>query len=60
MTLSSTDMRLLKYPGGKTRVLDILYNCFPNHNTYIEPFGGSYVVLLNKKMVKIELIRHNI
>lgn len=56
MSVSSTDLRLFKYPGGKTRLLETLYSYFPEHHTYIEPFGGSYVVILNKKRCKVELV----
>lgn len=56
MKTSSTNLRFFKYPGGKTRVLDTLYSYFPEHHTYIEPFGGSYVVILNKKQCKVELV----
>jgi len=56
MTVNNKKLRLLKYVGGKTRVLDQLYQYFPKHYTYIEPFGGSYVVLLNKIKSPIEAI----
>lgn len=56
MKSKSTDLRLFKYPGGKTRVLETLFSYFPNHHTYIEPFGGSYVVILNKDRCKVELV----
>lgn len=36
------------YPGGKTRFVDEIISRLPDHRTYVEPFGGSAAVLLNK------------
>lgn len=50
--------KLFNYPGAKTRILDELYSNFPkNHHLmkYIEVFGGSGVVLFNKKQSEIEI-----
>jgi DNA adenine methylase len=49
-------LQLLMYPGSKGRILDTLYSIFPSHSTYIEPFGGSYVVLMHKDRVPVEAI----
>lgn len=43
------------YPGGKTRSLDKILPVLPYRNNYIEPFGGSGVVLLNRRPCKLEV-----
>ena len=48
-------LRLFAYPGGKGRVLHWLYSIFPEAFTYIEVFGGSFVVVLNIKWSKYSL-----
>lgn len=49
-------LRLLKYPGAKTKILQELYSYFPPHYTYVEPFVGSYAVILNKERSTIEWV----
>jgi DNA adenine methylase len=43
------------YVGGKTRLVDWVTDHLPNHTTYVEPFGGSAAVLLNKPRSAIEV-----
>lgn len=43
--------------GAKSRLRSYLISIFPKHHTYIEPFGGSFKVILWKaKRSKIEII----
>lgn len=43
------------YIGGKTRLADWVIDHLPGHTTYVEPFGGSAAVLLNKPRSKVEV-----
>lgn len=37
-----------QYPGSKARISPWIVSHLPSHNTYVEPFGGSAAVLVNK------------
>lgn len=50
MTLSA-----FPYPGGKTVYCDEIIGRMPDHRRYVEPFGGSAAVLLNKPRSYIEV-----
>lgn len=43
------------YIGGKTRLADWIIDHLPDHTTYVEPFGGSAAVLLNKARSDVEV-----
>lgn len=43
------------YPGGKTTLVDDIVQYFPRHRRYVEVFGGSAAVLLNKPPSYIEV-----
>jgi DNA adenine methylase len=43
------------YPGGKTTYCQEVIQRMPDHRRYVEPFGGSAAVLLNKPQSYIEV-----
>ncbi len=43
------------YVGGKFYMLDVILKLIPEHEIYIEPFGGSAKVLINKPPSKVEI-----
>jgi DNA adenine methylase len=43
------------YPGGKAQYADWIYQNFPDHECYVEPFGGGAGVLYHKPRSKIEV-----
>lgn len=43
------------YPGGKTYMADWIIQHFPDHDCYVEPFGGGASVLVNKPESRVEV-----
>lgn len=43
------------FPGGKSKYSDWIVNHFPAHDCYVEVFGGSGAVLLNKPRSTVEV-----
>jgi DNA adenine methylase len=43
------------YPGGKTPYVGEILRHFPDHRRYVEPFGGSAAILLNKPKSYVEV-----
>lgn len=46
---------LARYLGGKNRIAPWIIGFFPPHKFYVEPFGGSAAVLLNKQPAFLEI-----
>jgi DNA adenine methylase len=46
---------LIRYHGSKWRIANWIISYFPKHRIYIEPFGGSASILLNKVISEVEI-----
>ena len=47
---------ILKWPGGKTRLLPKILPLIPPHKCYCEPFAGGLAVLLAKERSEEEVV----
>lgn len=47
--------RFFPYPGNKSRIADWIIDRFPDHDCYVEAFGGAGGVLYHKPRSKIEV-----
>lgn len=46
---------IVRYHGGKVRLASRIVSLFPDHETYVEPFGGGAAVLLEKRRSRLEV-----
>lgn len=54
-TSSKVTRPALRYFGGKFRLSKWILSQLPEHETYVEPFGGAMGVLLNKQPAHFEI-----
>ena len=47
---------ILRWPGGKSRMLKKLLPLIPKHTCYCEPFAGGLAVLLAKERSQVEVV----
>ena len=47
---------VLRWPGGKTRMLKHLLPMVPKHVCYCEPFAGGLAILMRKPRSKVEVV----
>lgn len=53
--MTPVDHFAIRYHGSKFRIADWIMSFFPQHEKYVEPFGGGGGVLLQKPRSKIEV-----
>lgn len=47
---------ILRWPGGKSRMLKLLLPMIPQHTCYCEPFAGGLAVLMAKERSPVEVV----
>lgn len=52
----ATSKPVIRWPGGKTRLLARILPLIPEHTCYAEPFAGGLAVLLAKERSKVEVV----
>lgn len=53
--MNPVERPVLRYHGGKFRMADWIVSFFPEHDCYLEPFGGGASVLMRKGRVGTEI-----
>ncbi|WP_336134633.1 DNA adenine methylase [Natronomonas amylolytica] len=57
---SSSTSSVFPYPGGKGHISEWIIDLMPQHDTYVEVFGGAAGILFNKRRSKYEIYNdHN-
>lgn len=56
MTKNEKVKPIVRWPGGKTRMLKYLLPRIPEHETYIEVFGGGLALFCAKKRSPLEVV----
>jgi DNA adenine methylase len=47
--------KLFAYPGGEWPIRNLVVSCLPEHETFVDVFGGSAAILITKDPSKGEV-----